>query len=181
MSTTSATSTTSQSGRGAAGGASAPPSAALGPVEVAERPDAVGAAPVVLRPVPPLAPDPEVTEGPRRRSFTADFKRRIVEEAEACREPGAIGALLRRHGLYSSHLVDWRAQYRQGALRGLTPRRRGPTPQRHPLAAQVAKLEREKAQLEERLRQAAAIIEVQKKLSEVLGIPLPPQHFDENA
>jgi transposase len=129
----------------------------------------------------PLRPDPEVRERPARRRFTGEFKRRIVEEADACREPGEIGALLRRHGLYSSHLVDWRAQYRQGALNGLTPRRRGPKPQKNPLADRVAKLEREKARLEKRLLQAETIIEVQKKLSVLLGIPLSPPNSDENA
>jgi hypothetical protein len=90
-------------------------------------------------------------------------------------------ALLRRHGLYSSHLVDWRAQYRSGALRGLTPRPRGPKPQpKNPLADRRAKLERAKARLEKRLRQAETIIEVPKKLSELLGIPLPPQSSDGN-
>jgi transposase len=184
-STTSEISTTSQSEAAAAGAMNASATIPeLGGAEAAGRPGAdaaTPAAPVVLRPVPALAPDPEVTERPRRRSFTADFKRRLVEEADDCREPGAIGALLRRHGLYSSHLVDWRAQYRQGALRGLTPRPRGPKPQKNPLVDRVAKLEREKARLERRLRQAETVIEVQKKLSELLGIPLSSPNSDENA
>jgi transposase len=117
--------------------------------------------------------DPEVVERPIRRRFTAEFKRRVVEEAEACREPGDVGALLRRHALYSSHLVTWRRQWKAGALAGLTPRKRGRKAQpTNALTAQVAKLEREKARLEQRLKQAETIIEFQKKVSDLLGIPL---------
>ena len=120
-----------------------------------------------------VPPDPEVAERPVRRTFTAEFKRRVVEEAEACREAGDVGALLRRHGLYSSHLVAWRRQWKAGALAGLAPRKRGrQAPATNPLAATVAKLEREKARLEQRLTQAETIIEFQKKVSELLGIPL---------
>jgi len=119
------------------------------------------------------APDPEVVERPVRRTFTAEFKRRIVEEADACREQGQVGELLRRHGLYSSHLVEWRALYRRGALTGLAPRKRGPKVQaKNPLAERLARVEREKARLEKRLKQAETIIEFQKKVSELLGIPL---------
>lgn len=129
----------------------------------------------------PIVPDPEVVERPVRRTFTGDFKRRIVEEADACREPGQVGALLRRHGLYSSHLTTWRAQYRQGALRGLTPRKRGPKAEaKNPLAERVARLEREKARLEQRLQQAETIIDFQKKVSELLGIPLKRPGSDGN-
>jgi transposase len=128
-----------------------------------------------------IAPNPEVVERPVRRTFTADFKRRIVEEADACAESGAVGALLRRHGLYSSHLTAWRAQYRQGALRGLTPRQRGPKAEaKNPLAERVARLEREKARLEKRLQQAETIIDFQKKVSELLGIPLKRPDSDGN-
>ena len=120
-----------------------------------------------------VPPDPEVAERPVRRTFTAEFKRRVVEEAKACREAGDVGALLRRHGLYSSHLVAWRRQGKAGALAGLAPRQRGrQAPAPNPLAATVAKLEREKARLEQRLHQAETIIEFQKKVSELLGIPL---------
>lgn len=118
-------------------------------------------------------PDPEVVERPVRRTFTAEFKRRVVEEAEACHEPGEVGALLRRHGLYSSHLVTWRRQWKAGALAGLTLRKRGRKAQATTaLAAKVAKLEREKARLEQRLQQAETIIAFQKKVSDLLGIPL---------
>ena len=83
-------------------------------------------------------PDPEVLERPQRRRFSAEYKARIVEEANALSEPGAIGALLRREGLYSSHLVDWRRQYRDGALGALARPRGRPRP--NPLAAEVEAL-----------------------------------------
>ena len=127
-------------------------------------------------------PDPEVPEKPQRRRFTAEYKVRILREADACAEPGEMGALLRREGLYSSHLTEWRRQREQGALAGLTPKmrgRRGVSP--HPLARRVSELEREKTRLQHRLQQAEAIIEVQKKVSELLGIPLNPPGSDERA
>jgi transposase-like protein len=129
----------------------------------------------------PMPADPEVVERPVRRAFTAQFKRRIVEEAAAATEPGAIGALLRRHGLYSSHLTKWREQYKAGALGALAPRKRGPkVSPKNPLAERVARLERENTRLEKRLAQAAAIIEFQKKVSEILGIPLSRPDSDRN-
>ena len=116
-------------------------------------------------------PSAAVPENPKRRTFTPEFKARIVEEADACTEPGEIGALLRREGLYSSHLVDWRREYRTGALEGLAKRRRGPKG-KDPLVMEKEVLQRKVAQLEHRLWQAERIIEVQKKVSELLGIPL---------
>jgi transposase len=122
-----------------------------------------------LRPVP----DPEVLDRPRRRSFTAAYKLDILREADACTEPGQLGALLRREGLYSSHLSDWRRKREAGELQALAPHKRGRKPKmRNPLAAEVARLEQEKAKLEDELRKARIIIDVQKKLSEMLGIPL---------
>ena len=120
-------------------------------------------------------PDPAVPERPVRRRFTADYKIRILREADRCTEPGQLGALLRREGLYSSHLTNWRQQRDEGTLAGLAPKRRGrkPTPNA-PLVADNERLKRENQRLAEKLRQAEAIIEVQKKLSEVLGIPLSP-------
>jgi transposase-like protein len=127
----------------------------------------------------PVRPDPEVVERPVRRTFTAEFKQRIVDAAEACREPGQLGALLRRHGLYSSHLVTWRRQGRAGARAGLVPRKRGrKTEAKNPLVAKVVTLEREKARLEQRLQQAETIIAFQKKVSELLGIPLNRRDSD---
>jgi len=122
-------------------------------------------------------PDPAVPEKPVRRRFTAEYKLRILREADHSTGPGQLGALLRREGLYSSHLTTWRKQREEGTLAGLTPKRRGR--KANPDAALIAENERLKRQTErlaEKLRQAETIIEVQKKLSEILGIPLPPQN-----
>ena len=116
-------------------------------------------------------PSAAVPEKPKRRSFTPEYKVRIVEEADACTQPGEIGALLRREGLYSSHLVGWRREYRTGAVEGLARRRRGPKG-KDPLVRQKEELQQQVARLQQRLRQAEKIIEVQKKVSELLGIPL---------
>jgi transposase len=113
-------------------------------------------------------PDPEVVARAVRRQFTADYKKRILAEADSAKMPGDIGALLRREGLYSSHLTHWRQQRDLG----LTPHRRGPKPQNDPLAEEVRKLKRQNGQLTQRLAQAELIIEVQKKVSLLLGIPL---------
>jgi transposase-like protein len=115
-------------------------------------------------------PDPEVPERPVRRRFSAEYKLRIVEEANAATEPGQVGALLRREGLYSSHLVDWRRQYRLGALSHLARPRGRPKP--NPLAAENERLRRQNKRLEHRLATAERIIEIQVKVSELLGIPL---------
>ena len=118
-------------------------------------------------------PNPEVVEKAKRRSFTAEYKMRIVRKADACARPGDVGALLRREGLYSSHLTAWRAQSRAGTLAALAPKVRGRRPQvRNPLAREVADLQRQNASLEKKLRKAETIIAVQKKLSEILGLTL---------
>lgn len=115
-------------------------------------------------------PDPEVPAAARRRRFTADYKRGILEQVDQCSESGEIGALLRREGLYSSHLAKWRQQRDAGALAGLTPKKRGRKAQaKDPQAQRVAKLERENARLRDHLEKAQTIIEVQKKLSKLLG------------
>ena len=120
-------------------------------------------------------PDPAVLEKPVRRRFTAEYKLRILREADRSTEAGQLGALLRREGLYSSHLTTWRQQRDAGTLAGLTPKRRGPKPNADaPLIAENQRLSRENQRLTAQLRQAETIIEVQKKLSEILGIPLPP-------
>ena len=122
---------------------------------------------------------PAVPPRPKRRTFSATYKARIVEEADACTRPGEVGALLRREGLYSSHLVDWRRQYRAGALRALSERRRGPAVEGI-TARQKARYERQIASLEARLHRAETIIEVQKKVSQLLeGAPLPPTEESE--
>lgn len=116
-------------------------------------------------------PPPEVLAKASRRRFTADYKRQILQQADAT-EPGQLGALLRREGLYSSHLTTWRRQRERGTLEALAPKRRGPKPTANPWAEQNRKLERENQRLTRRLQQAELIIEIQKKASEILGIPL---------
>lgn len=125
--------------------------------------------------------DPEVLEKASRRRFTATYKLRVLEEAEGCTEPGQIGALLRREGLYSSHLTTWRRQREAGALAGLAPRKRGS--KANPQTSQkqrMAELERENERLRHRLAQAETIIDVQKKVSSLLGIPLGRPRSEEN-
>lgn len=112
-------------------------------------------------------PDPQV---PVRRRFTAECKAAIVTEAERCRDAGAIGALLRREGLYSSHLASWRAQLRDGGVQGLKGRRRGPAPKPKPSAREVA-LERENRRLQKQLAKAELIIDFQKKCKRCWGSP----------
>jgi transposase-like protein len=119
-------------------------------------------------------PDPEVVAGPKRRTFTAEYKLRILAEADAAAaHPGAIGALQRREGLYSSHLVTWRREREAGILKGLTPRQRGPKPKRNLQNEEMQKLRRENQRLTEELRKAEIIIDVQKKVGTLLGWPLP--------
>jgi transposase-like protein len=114
--------------------------------------------------------DPEVPEKASRRKFTADYKLRILKEAETCHDPRQRGALLRREGLYSSHLTTWRRQAQQGTLQALSPRRRGPKPQKaNPLTKRVTMLEKENQHLRHKLKQAETIIEAQKKIAEILG------------
>ena len=121
-----------------------------------------------------IIPDPEVLPRAQRRRFTAAYKLRIVREADACTAPGEIGALLRREGLYSSHLGKWRRARDQGALEALTPKRRGPKPDPdRALALRNAQLERENARLKKRLETAEVIIDVQRKVSRLLGIEMP--------
>lgn len=116
-------------------------------------------------------PDPEVATKAKRRSFTAGYKLWVLEEADKCREqPGQIGALLRREGLYASHLSTWRRQREAGQLAGLKPRKRGRKVNKE--EAETSQLRRENERLERRLEQAELIIEAQKKLSEILGITL---------
>ena len=115
-------------------------------------------------------PDPEVVPVAQRRQFTAEEKLRILEEADACTEPGEIGALVRREGIYSSYLSRWRREREQGQLTAQSSQKRGPkTSTEKALLAEVAKLRRENEQLQVRLGQAETIIEVQKKLSQLLG------------
>jgi transposase len=124
------------------------------------------------RPEPP--PDPEVPAYPGRRQFSAAYKQRILREADAC-PVGELGALLRREGLYSSHLVLWRRQRARGELAALAPRRRG-RPAPSPEAQELARLRKENAHLARQLAAAETVIEVQKKVSALLGLTqaVPP-------
>ena len=116
------------------------------------------------------APDPEVVAKPKRRQFTAEYRLRILEEADRCVQPGEVGRLLRREGLYTSHLAAWRKARRQGSLRGLTPSKRGARPaERHPLSAKVRELEAKVVRLEKELHTAHTILEVQG------NAPRPPR------
>jgi transposase-like protein len=130
-------------------------------------------------PVEPLPrdPDPEVPAKVQRRRFSAEYRLRIVKQADACTQPGALGALLRREGLYSSLLTNWRRARKQGELAGMRARRRGPKPR--PIDARVKQLEGENARLHRKLQRADTIITLQKKVAEILGIPLRALDNDE--
>ncbi len=118
-------------------------------------------------------PSTEVPEKPARRRFSTEYKLKILAETDACSEMGQIGELLRREGLYASILSTWRSQRKEGTLAGLTPKRRGRKPKKNnPLAEEVAKLQRENQNLKNKLRKAELVIDVQKKVSEMLDIPL---------
>ena len=134
------------------------------------------AAPVPAGVLPASRPDPEVVARPQRRSYTAEYKLRILREAEAAAATrGGIGALLRREGLYSSLLVTWRRERAQGMREALTPQKRGPKSKRNPMADEMQKLQRQNAHLSEELRQAHIIIDVQKKVAALLGHPIPDE------
>ena len=138
------------------------------------KPDQQGESGRLLVPVGPPRPNPEVAARPTRRRFTAEYKQRILVEADTAKaEPGAIGALLRREGLYSSHLVDWRRTRAAGIRQALTPQPRGPKPTQSPLGEENAQLRRENQRLTEHLRKAELVIDVQKKVAALLGRSLP--------
>lgn len=114
----------------------------------------------------------EVSPKAKRRNFTAEYKRKILEEAAACSHRGGMGALLRREGLYSSHLTEWRAAAGRGEL-AVPSKKRGPKPTRDARDKQIAELQQENARLHKRAERAEALVELQKKVSELLGIQLP--------
>lgn len=117
-----------------------------------------------------MASEVEVMAKATRRRFSAEYKLKVLREAEACTQPGAIGALLRREGLYSSNLTTWRAQRQAGELGGLAPKKRGPVPKaKNPLATKVAALEREMTRYKARAERAEGLVELQKKVAEFLG------------
>ena len=122
-------------------------------------------------------PDTEVVEKARRRQYAADYKLRVLREVDACKGTGEIGALLRREGLYSSLVSKWRQQREQGGLEGLGAHKRGP--KADPQAAELARLKRENERLRRRLEQAELIIDVQKKVAQILGVPIEEHDLDE--
>ena len=122
-------------------------------------------------------PDTEVVEKARRRQYAADYKLRVLREVDACKGTGEIGALLRREGLYSSLVSKWRQQREQGSLEGLDAHKRGP--KADPQAAELARLKRDNERLRKRLEQAELIIDVQKKVAQILGVPIEEQDLDE--
>jgi len=147
------------------GGKSAPRGADLPPV-------VGGREPINFSP-----PDPEVPVNKARRKFTAKYKIRILENVDACTESGQIGVLLRSEGLYSSHLTTWRRQRENGLLQAMAPKKRGRRKkEKNPLAEKLLRLENENRHLKEKLRKAETIIEVQKKISDLLSNDqnLPP-------
>ncbi len=123
----------------------------------------------------PVRPDPEVSASKARRKFTAQYKLRILTEVDRCVEDGQIGAILRREGIYHSNISIWRKQRDQGVLAGLSLKRGRKSSDLNPLVGKVAHLEREIQKLMQKLKQAETIIEVQKKISELMGILQPQQ------
>ena len=119
------------------------------------------------------APDPEVVAKPTRRQFTAEYRLRVVEEADRCTRPGEVGRLLRHEGLYTSQLSAWRRARRSGSLQGLTAKKRCAKPTEHnPLSPKVRQLEAKVARLEKELANAHTILEVQGKVAALLGFSL---------
>jgi transposase len=138
-----------------------------------ERSAAMGTAGAHSTPI--VRPDPEVVAKAKRRRFTAKYKQEILTKADAAAsEAGAIGALLRRERLYSSHLTTWRRDREASIQQGLEPRKRGPKSTRSPLGDENQKLQRENERLTEQLRKAEIIIDVQKKVAALLGAPILP-------
>jgi transposase-like protein len=126
-----------------------------------------------------VAATPELSDRPRRRTFTVQDKLRILTEIDQA-PSGGTGAILRREGLYSSTLSDWRGLRAAGALGSLTPVKRGPKPApRNPMAAELAQVKRENARLGRRLEHAETIISIQKKVAALLGLPLASSDNDD--
>ena len=118
-------------------------------------------------------PNPEVVARAKRRRFTGEYKQRILTQTDAAKGSGEIGAVLRREGLYSSHLTKWRRERKDGILDGLAPQKRGPKSKANPLASENQKLRRDNERLADRLRKAEIVIDVQKKVAMLLGRPFP--------
>lgn len=129
-------------------------------------------------PLPSNKPDTEVSARPRRRTYTAAYKLKVLDEVAAATERGAVAAILRREGLYASHLAAWRKELRNGGVAALQ-KKRGRKPAQ-PVDGELVRLQRENAKLSRRLAQAEAIIDVQKKVASLLGIPLKTLDDDES-
>ena len=139
-----------------------------------------GRKPTTVPPSPGASP--ELSPRPQRRTFSAAAKLRILEETDRAADTGGIAAILRREGLYSSALTDWRRQRDAGAFEALKPLRRGPKPVlAQPEAADLGQLRRENAKLRQRLDHAEAIIGIQKKVAALLGIPMATAEDDETS
>lgn len=126
-----------------------------------------------------MTPEIEVLETVKRRTFSNAYKLSVLEQADRCTEPGDLGKLLRCEGLYSSHLAAWRAQRHDGSLEALG-RKRGPKAKVTPEQRDIEKLQRENERLRRKLEQAERIIDIQKKLSEILEVPLQQPDADDN-
>ena len=127
-----------------------------------------------------VVPNPEVPERASRRSYTAEYKRLILKEAEVCKEQGQVGALLRREGLYFSNLTAWRHQVERGTLDALSSKKRGPKARKpDPSVRRITEQEKEIQKLRARLRKAELIIDAQKKIAEIFQLPLD-QKEEEN-
>lgn len=130
----------------------------------------------MMEPALVVPQETEVRAKPKRRRFSAQEKLRILKEADACTKPGEQGALLRREGLYSSHLAEWRRARAAGELDALSPKKRGRKAKEvNPLEKKVAELQRALAKAELRAKRAEGLVELQKKVSELLGIQLPKE------
>ena len=140
--------------------------------ERSEPPRSGGPAQTATRQAGRVERNPEVLERPVRRRFTAEYKERMVREAEGCTQSGQIGSLLRREGLYSSLLDKWRRKLAQGGRAALVEAKRGRKPKRTPVEVENEALRKQNARLERRLKQAETILDIQKKVSEILGVPL---------
>jgi transposase-like protein len=124
-------------------------------------------------------PNPEVVAQAKRRRYTAEYKERVLAEADQARDSGGIGTLLRREGLYSSSLVTWRRERAAGILQGLSPQRRGPKVKRDSAAVEMEQLRNENLRLSEELRKADIVIDIQKKMAALLGRPFPAPDLKE--
>jgi len=124
-------------------------------------------------------PNPEVVAQAKRRTFTADYKQRILSDADQAKGSGGVGALLRREGFSSSLLSTWRRERAAGARQALSPQKRGPKSKRDPIQEQIQKLQKDNARLTEQLRKAEIVIDVQKKVGALLGWPIHTPDPDE--